>query len=135
MTLEEFETAVSSLLNSVCAMTLATSVDGRPWAADVYFAATGYEFVFFSSLASRHSLNLVANPFCAATMHPSAASWQEIKGLQMAGTAEFVTGVEATMHAFSVYFAKFPFARDLMSNPLEMTQKALNVRAHRSRVN
>ncbi len=48
----------------------------------------------------------------------------------MEGTAESVTGVEATAHAFSVYFTKFPFARDLMSNPLEMTKKALNVKAH-----
>lgn len=130
MTLDQFEAMVHSLLNAVPAMTLATSADGHPWAADVYFAATGYEFVFFSSPASRHSQNLLANPACAATVHPSAASWREIKGLQMEGTAECVTGVEATARAFGVYVAKFPFARDLMSNPSEMAKKALNVKAH-----
>ena len=130
MTLDQFDAAVNSLLNSVPAMTLATSADGHPWATDVYFAASGYELVFFSSPSSRHSLNLAANPRCAATVHPSAASWREIKGLQMEGIAEFVTGAEATAHAFLVYCAKFPFARDLMSNPLEMGKKALNVKAH-----
>jgi len=130
MTLDEFETAVQSLLNSVSAMTLATSADGRPWAADVYFAASGYELVFFSSPASRHSRNLAANSRCAATVHPSAASWREIKGLQMEGTAECMTGAEATAHALLVYGAKFPFARDLMANPLEMGKKAMNVKAH-----
>ncbi len=130
MTFEEFDAAINSLLNSVPAMTLATSADGHPWATDVYFAASGYELFFFSSPASRHSRNLVANPLCAATVHPSAASWREIKGLQIEGMAECITGVEATAHASLVYCAKFPFARGLFANPLEMGKKALNVKAH-----
>lgn len=130
MTFEEFDAAVNSLLNSVPAMTLATTADGHPWATDVYFAASGYEFVFFSSPASRHSRNLVATPRCAAAVHPSAASWREIKGLQMEGTAECVTGVEAAAHALLVYCAKFPFARDLMANPSQMGKTALKVKAH-----
>ena len=48
----------------------------------------------------------------------------------MEGIAEPVTEIEATAHTFQVYFAKFPFARDLMSNPLETAKKALNVKAH-----
>ena len=130
MTLEQFDAAVKSVLDSVPAMTLATSADDHPWAADIYFAANGYQLIFFSSPASRHSLNLVANPSCAATVHPSAATWREIKGLQMEGTAESLTGVEATALALLVYCAKFPFARDLMSNPFEMGKKALNIKAH-----
>src|SRR5664279_955563 len=130
MTLDQFDAAVNSLLDSVIAMTLATSAKGQPWATDVYFAASGYELVFFSSPASRHSRNLIANPLCAATLHPSSVSWREIKGLQMEGMAECVTGVEATAHALLVYCTKFPFARDLISNPLEMGKKTLNVRAH-----
>jgi uncharacterized protein YhbP (UPF0306 family) len=130
MTLEQFDAAVKLLLTSVPAMTLATTAGAHPWATDVYFAASGYELIFFSSPASRHSLNLVANPSCAATVHPFAASWREIKGLQMEGTAEPITGVEATARALLVYSEKFAFARDLMSNPFEMGKKALNVKAH-----
>ena len=48
----------------------------------------------------------------------------------MEGIAEPVTGAEATAHAFGVYIAKFPFARDLMSNTAETATKALNVKAH-----
>jgi hypothetical protein len=51
----------------------------------------------------------------------------------MEGTAEPVAGVEATAHAFIVYFAKFPLARDLMSNPLELAKKAFEVTAHEFR--
>jgi len=99
MTLEQFDTAVISLAASVPAMTLATSADGRPRAADVYFAAAGYDFVFFSSPSSRHCRNLLANPSCAATIHAPAVSWREIKGPQTEGTAEPVTEVEAMAHA------------------------------------
>ena len=130
MTLEQFDAAVASLATSVTAMTFATSAGVRPWAADVYFAMAGYDFVFVSSPGSRHCQNLLANPYCAATVHAPAASWREIKGLQMEGTAEAVTEAEAAAHALSAYFAKFPFARDLMANPSEATKVALNVRAH-----
>ena len=130
MTLDQFDASVKTLLDSVTTMTLATSVDERPWATDVYFAANGYELVFFSSAAARHCQNLLANSACAATVHPPAASWREIRGLQMEGMAEPVAGVEATAHAFMVYFAKFPFARDLMSNPLELASKLFDVSAH-----
>jgi uncharacterized protein len=130
MTLEQFDAAVKSLVDSVPTMTLATSSGARPWASDVYFAAAGYEFIFFSSPASRHSLNLAANPYCAATIHPQAASWQEIKGLQMEGIAETIAGRDATAHAIVIYGAKFSFARNLLSNPFELGRKALNVKAH-----
>jgi uncharacterized protein YhbP (UPF0306 family) len=130
MTLEQFDAAVRAMLDSVPAMTLATSAGLHPWASDVYFAANGYELIFFSSPASRHSRNLVANSSCAATVHPSVASWREIKGMQMEGTAEPITGVDATAQALLIYSAKFSFARDLMANPFEMGKKALNVKAH-----
>ena len=120
MTLEQFDAAVNSLLDSVPAMTLATSSGSRPWASDVYFAPSGYELIFFSSPASRHSLNLVANPYCAATVHPQAATWREIRGLQIEGTAAPITGIEETAQAILVYSAKFSFARDLMWNPFEI---------------
>ncbi len=48
----------------------------------------------------------------------------------MEGMAEPVASVEATAHAFMVYFAKFPFARDLTLNPLELAKKAFEVSAH-----
>jgi len=134
MTLEQFEAAVNSLL-TIPAMTLATSAGAYPWASDVYFAASAYELIFFSSPASRHSLNLVANPFCAATIHPPASSWREIKGLQMEGIAEPIEGVDPTAQAILVYSAKFAFARDLLANPFQLGKKALNVKAHIFRPN
>jgi uncharacterized protein YhbP (UPF0306 family) len=122
MTLEEFTEAVRRLLDEVTTMTLATCAGGIPWAADVYFAPDGFDLVFFSSPDSRHCRNLAANPVCAVTIHPAAASWREIRGLQMEGEARPAAGTLATARALAAYLAKFPFARELLAAPKEGTR-------------
>ena len=130
MTLNQFEDAVKGLLAEVAAMTLATCKGGLPWATDIYFAPDGYDLFFFSSPDSRHCLNLVLNPACAASVHPVATSWREIRGLQMEGTAGLVNSVKGKARAFMAYFGKFPFARELMSSPSEAGPKIGKVTAH-----
>lgn len=130
MTREEFESAVLDILETVPVMTLATCATDTPWATDVYFARTGFDLVYFSSSHSCHCRNLAANPACAATVHPLAATWQEIRGVQMQGEASPITGVEAKMRATAAYLGKFPFARELMSNPSAVARKMAKVTAH-----
>jgi hypothetical protein len=113
MKLAEFEKAAQGLADAVAAMTLATCAGGIPWAADVYFARFGYDFVFYSSPDSRHCRNLAVNPACAVTVHAPAATWREIRGLQMEGTAAAASADE-TAQIVTAYFEKFPFARELM---------------------
>ncbi len=116
MTLEVFERSARALLDGVPALTLATCAAGIPWATDVYFAAAGYELIFFSSPASRHCRNLAENPQCAVTVHPEAATWREIRGLQMEGTAARLDASAAQADATAAYLAKFPYAKALMSD-------------------
>ncbi len=130
MTPEEFEKAVLGILEPVPVMTLATCASDTPWATDVYFARTGFDLVFFSSPQSCHCRNLAANPACAATVHPQAATWQEIRGVQMQGKARPITGMEAKVRATAAYLGKFPFARELMSNPSAVARKMATVSAH-----
>ncbi|WP_300159506.1 pyridoxamine 5'-phosphate oxidase family protein [Solidesulfovibrio sp.] len=133
MELEAFARAARELLDAVPAMTLATCApgpDGAPWATDVYFAPHGWELVFFSSPASRHCRNLAAAPACAATVHPQASSWRDIRGLQMEGRAGPVTGLAAKAAATAAYLAKFPFVKDLLTAPGETAGKLAKVSAH-----
>jgi uncharacterized protein YhbP (UPF0306 family) len=122
MTPDEFDNAVKQIMAQIAAMTLATCGGGIPWATDVYFAADGFDLVFFSSPSSRHCRNLAANPACAATIHPNAASWREIKGLQMEGIAEPMATVGDKARGLAAYLQKFPFARELVANPKETTR-------------
>jgi uncharacterized protein YhbP (UPF0306 family) len=117
MTPEQFDGALRQIMDEVAAMTLATCAAGIPWATDVYFAADGFDLVFFSSPSSRHCRNLVANPACAATVHPQATSWREIKGLQMEGIAEPIDSVGGKARGLAAYLRKFPFARELLVEP------------------
>lgn len=127
---EAFEAAVRGLLDAVAVMTLATCADGAPWATDVYFAPNGWRLVFFSAPSSRHCRNLAASPACAATIHPAVASWREIRGLQLAGTAEPVTGLTARASATAAYLAKFPFVAALLADPGQAARKLGKVSPH-----
>ncbi len=117
MTLEGFEQATLPILNQVSTMTLATCHEGLPWATDVYFAADGFDFIFFSSPTSRHCQNLSANPACAATIHPIAHAWGEIRGLQIEGIAAPIATMGGKARGLATYLLKFPFARELLSHP------------------
>ncbi len=130
MTLEEFEQAVSDILEQVPVMTLATCADGLPWATDVYFAAQGRRLIFFSSPTSRHCRNLAAQPACAATIHPVVTSWRDIRGVQMEGRAESLTELLDKASAMAAYVTKFPFVADLLTHPGEFARKAAQVTPH-----
>jgi uncharacterized protein len=107
------------LFDEVPVMTLATCAGASPSAADVYFAADGFDLVFLSSPRSRHCRNLAVHPACAVTIHPRVASWREIRGLQIEGEAAPPAGALASARALAAYLGKFPFARDLIAHPGE----------------
>ncbi len=118
-TAEAFAEAARWLFDEVPVMTLATCAGASPWAADVYFAADGFDLVFLSSPRSRHCRNLTVHPACAATIHPRVASWREIRGFQIEGQAAPPAGALAGARALAAYLGKFPFARDLIAHPGE----------------
>ncbi len=101
-----------ALIENLSTMTLATSKGNEPWAAAVYFVSRAGCFYFFSDPASRHILEAVENGQAAAAIHAEAASWKEIRGLQMSGVIEKVgTGLNA-VGAIRDYMSKFPFVRE-----------------------
>ncbi len=130
MTSEEFEAAMAALFREVAPMTLATCAGNVPWASDVYFASSGFDLVFFSSLESRHCRNLVANPVCAASVHAPVATWRDIRGMQMEGVAGLAHTIGEKASALAAYVEKFPFARDLMANPVGAVRSAFRAHAH-----
>lgn len=90
-------------------MTIATVQNGTPWAAAVFYANDDFTLYYLSDPASRHSLEISANPPVAVTVHEDYHDWRQIKGLQMAGTASLVTDEEEMERAVSAYAAKYPF--------------------------
>ncbi len=115
MTLEELERIVVDYLDSFYTMTLACSQRDEPWTAPVYYAREGFDLIFFSSRMSQHSRVLEVNPKAAAAIYDHYDEWQDIKGIQMTGSVEALTGLLPLTRAARVYFKRYPFAKDFFS--------------------
>jgi len=117
MTREELERIAVKFMDSFTTMTLACSLEDRPWGAAVYYARKGLDLVFFSSPQSRHSRIFSKNPLAAAAIHGDYKGWKEIKGLQMEGRVERIEGVRARAGAVATYLKRYPFAKEFISSP------------------
>lgn len=117
MTREELEKAISELMDSNTTITLACSLEDVPWAAAVYYARRDFDLVFFSDRSSRHSQAFRKNPQAAGAIHGQYSTWQEIKGLQLAGTVERITSVIERAKAAAVYLKRYPFVRQFLTEP------------------
>jgi Pyridoxamine 5'-phosphate oxidase len=87
-------------------MVLATADSaGRPWAAPVYFANSGYaEFFWVSSPDATHSRNIAVRPQVGIVVFDSRAPIGTGQGVYMPAAAEEVTGgaeLERGIDAFS----------------------------------
>jgi uncharacterized protein YhbP (UPF0306 family) len=108
-------------------MTLATHGADGPWAAAVFYASDGFNLYFVSSPASRHSRNLAAHAAVAATVQEDYLEWREIKGIQLEGTVEQLSGAEEAS-ARKLYGMKFPLAANLGSAPAAIAAAFAKVR-------
>ena len=78
----------TDLLN-LPSMTICTAAPPAiPHAASVYFVADDHLSLYFlSATSSQHVRDLALNPLAAVTIEPLVERWQEIRGLQMRGSA------------------------------------------------
>lgn len=103
-------------------MTLATASQDVAWAAPVYYVFFKSGFYFLSDPQSRHIQEALQSGQAASAIHAAASTWQEIRGLQMAGAIEAVeSGLEA-LGALKEYLKKYPFTREFFGQnaPLDL---------------
>ncbi len=89
-------------------LTLATNGPLGLWAAAVFYASEDFLLYFLSAGHTRHAQNLRANPRVAATIQEDYDDWPEIKGIQLEGIVERLTGPERDA-AIAVFGSKYPF--------------------------
>jgi len=110
------------LVNEENTLTLATADGDTAWAAPVYYVFLKTTFYFLSSPDSRHITEALRNDQAAAAVHAAASTWQEIRGLQMAGRIRAVKpGIEA-VRVLKAYLKKYPFTTDFFKKnaPLDL---------------
>ncbi len=109
--------AVRQILDECSALSLATSVGAESWVATVFFASDRrLNLYFVSDRRTRHAQHLAENPRCHATVDPDCDKWSEIRGLQIAGTAEVIEGV-ARAEGLLVFLGKFADVKALFEMP------------------
>ena len=85
-------------------MTVATA---EPWAAAVFYVNEGFDLYFLSSPRSRHCTRIADDPRVAVTIQEDCSDWRSIRGVQLEGTAERVSGTEEA-RVRALYGRKFP---------------------------
>jgi len=91
-------------------LTLATSREGMPYAAPLFYAydAERNRFVFASDAATEHAKQMKETPAVAAGIYLETDTVGKIQGLQCRGSV-----VPADAADKKCYFGRFPYARAL----------------------
>ncbi|HLI26048.1 MAG TPA: pyridoxamine 5'-phosphate oxidase family protein [Chloroflexota bacterium] len=112
--------------------------EGRPWAATVFYVNLGTDLYFLSEPHTRHCQNILATGRVAGTINEDYRDWQQIKGIQLEGTAAIVESPAELLRALHAYLDKYPFVRSFLSpqallQGVRIAGKALDVRLWRLR--
>jgi uncharacterized protein YhbP (UPF0306 family) len=119
---EELRGRLAEFLRARHTMTVATVATdgpeaGAPHAAAVWYAVDDrLRLVFLSKGSSRHGAHIKGGSRVAVTVADEVEDWRDIRGVQLWGRAEALSGV-GKAGAFATYLGRFPFVRDLLREP------------------
>lgn len=102
-------------------MTLATiRPDGYPQATTVSYVHDGLAIYAGIGLGSQKAQNIERNSRVSATINLEYPDWKHIRGISLAGTAEFVQGTEQVERVAQTFLRKFPEAKDFAPGPVSL---------------
>lgn len=119
-----------NLIKGESTMTLATAQENTAWAAPVYYVFCRSAFYFFSDPGSRHIEESLAGCQASAAIHSGASSWEDIRGVQMSGSIDKVSGKLEAVEAIGRYLKKFRFTQDFFSKDQAMDLESFANRFH-----
>jgi len=111
-TARELTELAGRLVAEQTTMTLATARNDVAWAAPVYYVFFKSGFYFLSDPKSRHIQEALQSGQTSASIHASASTWKEIRGLQMTGGIGPVEGGLEALQVLKEYLKKYPFTKE-----------------------
>lgn len=92
-------------------LTLATSIENKPWCANCFYVYLEDEncFVFTSDDATKHVQDVLINPDVAGSVVLETSTVGKIQGIQFRGKMEIPAGSLASK-VKKAYLKKYPFA-------------------------
>ncbi len=109
----DIKKAALDIIDMQQVITIATSDNGVPWAAPVYYIFYDGLFYFFSKPDSRHIADSLNTGKSAASIHSESSGWADIRGVQMEGVISAVGINKSSGIAFSRYIKKFNFIKEI----------------------
>ena len=103
-------------------MTISTCGEDGPWATALFYVNDRLNLYFLSDPKTLHCRNIAANPVVAATINEDYHDWRKIKGIQLKGRVEMVSGAREKAFAFAIYTKKYPFVKEFFSSPAALTK-------------
>ena len=132
---EQLRKLAGNLIEGQSTMTLATAQGNAAWAAPVYYVFFKSAFYFFSDPESRHIRESLAGCQASSAIHSEASSWKDIRGIQMSGSLNLVSGKLEAVEAIGKYLKKFGFTKDFFSKDqaldMDAFAKRFNVRLYK----
>ena len=123
---------VRELLAGHSTVTLATTHEGRSWAATVFYASDcDLNLFFVSDLKTRHGRDMHRDAHVFGAIDRDVSTWDEVIGLQLAGRAMVLEG-QQRLNALETYLTKFPDVRRLFDRPKDANEKVIAERLQRA---
>lgn len=108
---------VEDFLDLYHVMSLATLGPDGAHAANLFYARDGLTLFWVSDGDSRHSRHIAADPRVSATVAPDYSDFAAIRGVQMRGRAEHVTGALERVRLLALLAARYAFLARLADAP------------------
>ena len=123
---------VKELLDGHGTITLATTHEGRAWAATVFYASDAdLNIHFVSDLKTRHGRDMHRDAHVSGAINHDVSTWDGVIGLQLEGRAVVLEG-EERLKALGIYLAKFADVRRLFDQPRDANEKIIAERLQRA---
>lgn len=122
---EDTRAAIRAMLAAHNTVSLATSEQGQPWVATVFYASDAeLNLYFVSDSRTRHGRHMQANARVAGAINPDCGTWDEVKGLQLEGRVEVLSG-GPRLKGLGYYLAKFHDVKALFEQPRDRNEETI----------
>jgi uncharacterized protein YhbP (UPF0306 family) len=111
------EQIIREYLPNIIHMSLATTVNNKPWVCQVHFAYDNdLNLYFCSNITTRHCQEIVANPQVAGSISVQHGPGEKPRCIDFEGTAEKIEDITEDDPGLQVYETRFPGRTNLVEH-------------------
>lgn len=105
---QQIEQTIREYIEQIVHMSLATSIDNKPWVCEVHFACDDELNVYFRSTTDRrHCQEIAQNPFVAGNIVTQHFKNQKVRGVYFEGSAELLGDIDENHPAYKATAARY----------------------------